>query len=193
MDEDLMLIEQVLSGDSAAYARVIDKYNHGIYMMLLRMIGQPQDAQDLTQEVFIKVFYRLREYKHTHKFSSWLYRIATNHCLDELRKRKSVQKIPLESAALQSTQTPDEWEGVFAKDIVDTGIWYVNDEKGNTYIGKQLKTLTIGHDNKIRASGILFVENLLHEPKELTLTCHTLVKQHPVADWKVPIELVNGK
>ncbi|WP_244297534.1 sigma factor [Brevibacillus antibioticus] len=51
------------------------------------MIGNMPDAQDLAQDVFIKTFYRLNDYRPEYRFSSWLYRIASNHCFDELRKR----------------------------------------------------------------------------------------------------------
>lgn len=107
MQEDHQIIEQVLQGNQQAYSRIVDKYKRKIYTLLLRMIGQPQDAQDLTQEVFIKAFYRLDSLTSTEQFSGWLYRVATNHCLDELRRRKKVVKMPFDEAMLQDLRTPE--------------------------------------------------------------------------------------
>lgn len=97
MLSDHELIQKVLQGEVDLYSQIISRYKNRIYFMLYRMIGHAQDAQDLTQEVFIKAYYHLEDYQPTNTFTSWLIRIAANHCLDELRKRKkSPNKLSVE-------------------------------------------------------------------------------------------------
>ncbi len=107
MNDDLTVIERVLQGEEEAYSQIVDKYKHKIYAFLLRMINEPQDAQELAQEVFIKAFFHLNQYSPSCNFSAWLYRIAYNHCLDELRRRKKRRWISLLQAPLTVQQTPE--------------------------------------------------------------------------------------
>lgn len=97
MDEDKEWVSQVLQGNKQAYAHLINKYKDKVYAILFRMVHQPQDAQDLTQECFIKAYNYLRSYDPTRNFSSWLYRIAINHCIDakrfKLKKHQNIVEI----------------------------------------------------------------------------------------------------
>jgi RNA polymerase sigma factor (sigma-70 family) len=88
MEDDREIIEQVLQGNKEAYKQIILKYQGKVLALSNKMLGYPQEKQDIVQEIFIKAYYHLPEYKQQHKFSSWLYRITANHCLDEIRKRK---------------------------------------------------------------------------------------------------------
>lgn len=88
MEEDLKWVRQVLSGDKQAYANIINKYKNSLYATILRMTKNPQDAQDLVQEAFIKVYHQLGKFEQKGSFSSWLYRVAINHCMDEFRKKR---------------------------------------------------------------------------------------------------------
>ncbi|CEH31493.1 RNA polymerase [Aneurinibacillus migulanus] len=99
MSSDQELVELVLQGNKQAYNQIVDRYKGKIYSFLYGMIGRPQDAQDLAQEVFIKAYFHIQSYKPDYSFSSWLYRIATNHCLDELRKQKRVPYISQENGS----------------------------------------------------------------------------------------------
>lgn len=86
MDEK-QAIKAVLKGDKAAYRIIIDTYQNPIYSTILRMAKNPQTAQDLTQEVFIKAYEQLPKFKQDGSFKAWLYRLATNHCIDFFRKK----------------------------------------------------------------------------------------------------------
>lgn len=92
MEEDLQWIEEVLAGNKQAYAHIINKYKNPLYATILRMTKNPQDAQDLVQEAFIKVYHQLGKYGQKGSFSSWLYRVAINHCMDEFRKKHYTMK-----------------------------------------------------------------------------------------------------
>lgn len=92
MQEDIACIHEVLSGNKQAFEMIINKYKNPLYATILRMTKNPHDAQDLVQESFIKVYQQLEKYKETGSFSSWLYRVAMNHCMDEFRKKRYKMK-----------------------------------------------------------------------------------------------------
>lgn len=89
MEQEQLWIQQVLAGDKQAYAHIINKYKNQLYATILRMTKNPQDAQDLVQEAFIKVYRNLDKYDASGSFSGWLYRVAINHCMDEFRKKSN--------------------------------------------------------------------------------------------------------
>ncbi|MDB5035394.1 MAG: polymerase, sigma-24 subunit, subfamily [Chlorobi bacterium] len=86
--EDYDLVARALQGDQSAYARLRNKYWRSIEAMLSRMIRDKNDAEDLTQEAFIKAFNSLQSFNTEYAFSTWLYKIASNNCIDYLRKRR---------------------------------------------------------------------------------------------------------
>ena len=98
--EDSLLIRRALNGDQRAFRRLRQKYQEAIQSMIYRMVRHPEEVQDLTQEAFIKAFASLSDFNDEYAFSTWLYRIATNNCIDHLRKKKlqtfSIDK-PIES------------------------------------------------------------------------------------------------
>jgi RNA polymerase sigma-70 factor (ECF subfamily) len=69
-----------------------------VYNLSWRMLGTPQDAEDALQEIFLKVFDRVKNYRGDSAFSTWLYRMTTNHCLDLLRRRKILTFLGFENA-----------------------------------------------------------------------------------------------
>lgn len=92
MTQELELIESVLAGNKQAYAQIIDQYKNQLYALVLRMTKNPQTAQDFVQEIFIKVYQQLGKYDNKGSFSSWLYRVAINYCMDEFRKKSYQMK-----------------------------------------------------------------------------------------------------
>jgi RNA polymerase sigma-70 factor (ECF subfamily) len=86
--KDLEIIELALKGDEKAYAELLDRYQDSIYFLLLKKIGNENDAEDLMMETFGKAFNNLSQYTPVYAFSTWLFRIAMNNCIDFVRKRK---------------------------------------------------------------------------------------------------------
>ncbi|HKI89243.1 MAG TPA: sigma-70 family RNA polymerase sigma factor [Draconibacterium sp.] len=85
---DYLLVNAALSGDEKAFARLLSRYKDAIYFMLLKMVNNRSDAEDLTLEAFGKAFKNLHQYSPTYAFSTWLFKIASNNCIDFLRKKK---------------------------------------------------------------------------------------------------------
>ncbi len=88
---DYKLIRRALDDDDQqAYAELLDRYRDSVYFMLLKMINNKSDADDLTIEAFGKAFKRLHQYAPNYAFSTWLFKIATNNCIDFIRRKKMV-------------------------------------------------------------------------------------------------------
>lgn len=88
--DDQQWVQQALTGDEKAYARLLLKYKDAIYYMLLKIVKNKNDAEDLTLEAFGKAFINLNVYSPEYAFSTWLYRIATNNCIDFMRRQKGI-------------------------------------------------------------------------------------------------------
>jgi RNA polymerase sigma-70 factor (ECF subfamily) len=87
-DEDRILIERCLKGDEKAFEELLRTYRASVFSICLRMVRNRTTAEDIAQEVFIKVFAALNRYDPAYPFASWLNRITSNLCIDHLRKNK---------------------------------------------------------------------------------------------------------
>src|SRR4030043_30042 len=85
--EEKELVERLSAGDPAAFRELVEAYKKKMYFFALDMVGDPADAEDISQEVFLKVFRGFKTFKRDAKLSSWLYRIAYNASIDHLRRR----------------------------------------------------------------------------------------------------------
>ena len=89
------IIRSVLRGNVNDFEKLVTAYEKNVYNIALRMVGDPEDAADMTQETFIKAYRALSSFRGDSKFSSWLYRIASNVCLDFLRSRSRHPQVSL--------------------------------------------------------------------------------------------------
>ncbi|WP_256012395.1 RNA polymerase sigma factor [Desertivirga xinjiangensis] len=85
---DFNLVGKAKVGDQKAYAELMQRYKDSIYFMALKMVNNKDDAMDLTVETFGKAFENIEKYKPDFAFSTWLFRIATNNCIDFIRKKR---------------------------------------------------------------------------------------------------------
>ncbi len=99
---DFMLVIRAKDGDQKAYAELMQRYKDSIYFMALKMVNNKDDAMDLTVETFGKAFENIEKYKPDFAFSTWLFRIATNNCIDFIRKKR------LNVVSLQSISEEDK-------------------------------------------------------------------------------------
>ena len=93
---DLELVDAALAGDQKAYTSLMSAYRENIYFMMLKMVSNKDDADDLTVEAFGKAFKRLEQYKPDFAFSTWLFKIASNNCIDFLRRKKKATLVSLD-------------------------------------------------------------------------------------------------
>ena len=94
-DEQRRVIDRVLSGDVNAFGLLVEDQSKVVYNLCLRMVNNEQDAYDLSQDAFLKAYTNLSLFRGDSKFSSWLYKLTTNVCLDFLRKRSRQKTVPL--------------------------------------------------------------------------------------------------
>jgi len=110
--QDYKLVVLAVKGSQKAYSELLVRYRDSIYFMLLKMVNNKSDAEDLTIEAFGKAFKNINQYTPNFAFSTWLFRIATNNCIDFLRKKRA----DLVTIETETDSTEPEYL------IVDTGI-----------------------------------------------------------------------
>ena len=116
--QDFELVQNALDGDEKAFTRLLSRYRDSIYFMLLKMVNNRNDAEDLTLEAFGKAFKNLHQYSPTYAFSTWLFKIASNNCIDFLRRKKgtyivienNVDPVENNEAAKLKSKDPDPEE-----------------------------------------------------------------------------------
>ena len=87
-EEDIQLVARARAGDERAFRTLLEKYERAVFSICLRMVRNRDEATDLAQESFIKTFASLDRYNPEYAFSSWLFKITSNLCIDHLRKRR---------------------------------------------------------------------------------------------------------
>ncbi len=96
VESDEAVVARVVSGDDDHFALLVRRYQTRVHAHVAKMIGHREDALDLTQEIFLKVYQALHRFNPEFKFSTWLFRIAGNAAIDHLRKRRP-RTVPLET------------------------------------------------------------------------------------------------
>ena len=86
--KDFKLVKLARDGDQKAYADLLQRYRDSIYFLLLKMVNNKDDAEDLTIEAFGKAFKNIHQYTPDYAFSTWLFKIASNNCIDFIRRKK---------------------------------------------------------------------------------------------------------
>ncbi len=102
------LIEKASGGDASAFNRLMANHEKRMYAVALRMFANREDAQDCLQEAMLRVYRSIGSFKGQSSFSTWLYRITMNTCLDELRRKKNKQSASLDSLLEQGWSPADE-------------------------------------------------------------------------------------
>lgn len=111
--EDQLLVERCREGDQVAFGLLLRKYQNSVYGLCRKMVRDQEEARDLTQEAFVKTFKNLDRYNPVYAFSSWLFKITSNLCIDYIRKQRM---------KLYSIDDPmDGGEGPIFKDLKDPG------------------------------------------------------------------------
>jgi RNA polymerase sigma-70 factor (ECF subfamily) len=108
-EQDRLSVQAALAGDQSAFADLVTRYQSAVYNMAYRMLGDPTEAEDAAQEVFVRAWNQLKTFQIERRFSTWLLSIASHHCIDMLRRRKPTA--PIDDVALflpSDAPEPDE-------------------------------------------------------------------------------------
>ncbi len=93
---DADLVRQTLNGNTAAYNSLVQRYQRQVYNLAYRMLGNAEDAGDLVQDTFLRAYGALASFRQDASFLTWLYKIASNLCIDQLRSRKAKSTLSLD-------------------------------------------------------------------------------------------------
>ena len=147
---DTELVEMAKAGDRDAFGVLVARHEAKIYGLCLKMLGNPEDAEDCLQEVFIKAFQALPGFRQEARFSTWLYRIAHNACLMRLRKKK-LDTVPIDRPV-------DLGEGPIQREIPD---WTTDPRSG--VMNEELNTVLANHINELAPDNrIVFLLRDIH-------------------------------
>ncbi len=123
-EQEAQIVRRVLEGDVNAFEDLVTEHEKGVYAIAQRMTGNAEDAADMTQETFIKAYNSLSAFRGDSKFSVWLYRIATNVCLDFLRSRsrKPTVSLSVEDDDGEETQLDIADESQSPEQLLERGL-----------------------------------------------------------------------
>jgi len=124
--KDVELVEKAKVGDQQAYGELLGRYRDAIYFMLLKMVNNPIDAEDLTIEAFGKAFKNIDQYAPNFAFSTWLFKIATNNCIDFIRKKRASHISLDQTADGEDSMAPSS---LIPSDVPDPEAYMINKQK----------------------------------------------------------------
>jgi RNA polymerase sigma-70 factor (ECF subfamily) len=104
--DDNVYIERVLNGDVSAYASLVTKHKSLVFSIVLKIVNNREDAEEISQDVFLKAFQSLNTFEKKSKFSTWLYRIAYNAAISKTRKKK-VELVAIEETVITNYSTDE--------------------------------------------------------------------------------------
>ena len=131
--DDLQLVRDAREGDEAAFGELVERHQARVYNHALRLMGNSQDAEEVLQDTFLQVFRNLDRFEERSRFSTWIYRIATNEALMRLRKARRKREVFLEDTAGQD----GEWRGEEIRDFARSAL----EEVENKELMEKLRTL----------------------------------------------------
>lgn len=157
MHADALLIQRAQANDRAAFNEIVLRYKSKVYNYISRMVQSPSDAEDLTQETFVRAYLSIRSFQSRASLNTWLFRIAANLCVDFSRKTKT----HIQAASLSVTYAGNEQES--QRDIPDASFdpqrILINQE-----LGTELDAALASLPEKLRSVILLYdVEGLSYE------------------------------
>lgn len=178
-DPDVVLMLKFKQGDKLAFDELLDKYHRPVINNIYRMIQDRHEADDLAQEVFIRVYNSSKNYQPTAKFSTWIYKITMNLCLNELRRRKKKvfsldENIPtqegqvkIEIAEKDKDLPPEELAKRELQDIVRRAIESLPENQRMAVILRRYEDLSYEDIAKTMNCSVSAVKSLLNRAKEM--------------------------
>jgi RNA polymerase sigma-70 factor (ECF subfamily) len=152
-EQELAVIRRVQRGDANAFEYLVAAYEKNVYNLALRMTGNPDDAEDMAQEAFLKAYDSLESFRGDSKFSVWLYRIVSNVCLDFLRKKKKRPSFSLSTEDDDGEETElelpdlrnlpeDELERKLTRDAVRRGLAQLSEDSRQILLLREIQGLS---------------------------------------------------
>lgn len=171
IDEDISLMLKFKDGDIGTFEEIVRRYKKPIINMIYKITGNKEDAEDLAQEVFIRVYNARETYKPKSKFSTWIFKITYNICIDHLRKFKKIDEKEIKSSGFSIEQIPDsnlpdnEVYKNELKTIVRNAVDSLTPQQKTAVILSKFEDLSNEEIAKILGCSIQAVKSLIHRAK----------------------------
>jgi RNA polymerase sigma-70 factor, ECF subfamily len=170
-------IKQVLKGDQDAYAEVVEIYGEKVFQICYRMLGNRHEAEDIAQEAFLRAYVNIHSFNINLKFSSWLYRIATNLCIDRIRKKKpdyyldaevaGTDGLTMYSQIASDTSLPeDDVESLELQETIQSEISKLPEKYRTVIVLKYIEELSLNEISKILDLPLGTVKTRIHRGRE---------------------------
>ncbi|WHX67276.1 RNA polymerase sigma factor SigW [Peribacillus frigoritolerans] len=170
-------INQVLKGDHNAFGEIVEIYKDKVYQICFRMLGNRQEAEDLAQEAFVRAYVNIRSFNITMKFSTWLYRIATNLCIDRLRKKKPDYYLDAEVAGTEGlnmysqiasdmAKPEEEVESLELQETIQVEIMKLPEKYRSVIVLKYIEELSLKEISEILDLPVGTVKTRIHRGRE---------------------------
>ena len=163
-DDDLVRLCQ--NGDIPAFDTLFHKYRDKIYSTTYRMINNQEDALDLTQEIFLKVYQKIGKYDFKSAFSTWLYRLAVNVCIDELRKRKKMNFVELTEIQIDKRTPESQLLSKEEEELVWKALNSLKEKERAILVLRDMEGLSYDEISSILDCSMGRVKSRIHEARE---------------------------
>ena len=179
---DESYIDRILKGDRSSFAILIERHKNMVFTIANRMLRNREEAEEVSQDVFLKAYKSLKKFKKQSKFSTWLYKIVYNQCISELRKKKknfiSLDDEGSENYDIEATyNNVDNLEDADRKYYIEKAISRLNEDEGmiiTLYYQNEMSTDQIAEIMNISVSNVKV--KLFRLRKKLYDNLHTLLK-----------------
>ena len=163
-DDELMI--RGVQGDEQAYRQLVERWQTPVYAYLVRMLGSPEDAQDLCQETFVRMIRSANKYKPSGQFQSWLFRIAGNQARSRLRRRKVIRWLSFDYGSMDPpSSAPDAQEEMEREELraeVRESIARLPERQREALLLKQYQDLKYSEIAEAMGLSVSAVQMLLH-------------------------------
>ena len=181
------LAEKTANGDRHAFRQLFEEYQHMVFNVCYRMSGNREEAEDLTQDVFVKIFHSIGRFRGDAKLSSWIYRIAVNTSLKRERRKKLENWISLDflfqehtrSQPVSPEESPDQQIEIAEKaQLVQQAIQRLPERQKTALILSRYENLSYQEIATVMETNLSAVESLLHRAKNNLAKILIPVKKH---------------
>ena len=170
-------IKEVLKGDHNAFGEIVEIYKEKVFQLCYRMLGNRHEAEDMAQEAFVRAYVNIHTFNIKLKFSTWLYRIATNLCIDRIRKKKPDYHLDAEVAGTDGlnmysqiaagTALPEEeLESLELQDTVQKEILKLPEKYRTVIVLKYIEELSLKEISEILDLPIGTIKTRIHRGRE---------------------------
>jgi RNA polymerase sigma-70 factor, ECF subfamily len=181
---DQELTEQLLNADGRAFQQLYEKYGPAVYRVCFRFLNHQTEAEDAVQEVFLKAFHSLSRFRGQAQISTWLYRIAVNHCLNLQRKKKALSWLSLEFlndrqliSAASDDNPVENLEKKETQGLIEQAIAALPERQRMAFILCRYELKSYQEIAEIMNCSLAAVESCLHHAKKnLSLVLKNLLK-----------------